>query len=210
VAAAARPLHAEAISPLVRAATDSFKSTTTTLFWVGEQSDAENDFIPNDASYWDTTWQNSFGGVDDPEHRDGHWPAGFRPRENPFYVALPYGEFVEESDLKIDARLVPWYRPGLSPLLKNRWVEIRLGDRFCYAQWEDVGPCEEDDFHYVFGMGLLPRNKFDAKAGLDLSPAVWFHLGMTDNAITAWRFVEASDVLPGPWTEIVTISDNNR
>ncbi|HMC73704.1 MAG TPA: hypothetical protein VKG87_05335, partial [Terriglobales bacterium] len=45
---------------------------------------ADNDFIPNDVSYWDNQWQLSFGGVDDPEHRNGYWPAEFKPNENPF------------------------------------------------------------------------------------------------------------------------------
>jgi hypothetical protein len=66
-----------------------FKRTMTTLFWVGEPSNADNDFIPNDVSYWDQDWQASYGGVDDPERRNGFWPAGFDPKENPFYVALP-------------------------------------------------------------------------------------------------------------------------
>ena len=89
----------------------------TTVFWVGEPSDADNAFIPNDVSYWDKEWQLSFGGVDDPEHRNGHWPAGFRPKENPFYVALPFGEFESTRgyDLKPDAQDVPWYNRGLSP-----------------------------------------------------------------------------------------------
>jgi hypothetical protein len=62
----------------------------------------------------------------------------------------------------------------------------------------------------VFGSAKLPQNTFDAKAGLDVSPAVWQYLRMDDNAETAWRFVEAGDVPPGPWTEIVTTSGNNR
>jgi len=56
----------------------------------------------------------------------------------------------------------------------------------------------------------VPLNTFDAEAGLDLSPAVWHHLGMTDNALTEWRFVDQSEVPEGPWTEIVTRSGNNR
>jgi hypothetical protein len=76
-----------------RSVTFEFKAAMTTLFWVGEPSDAENNFIPNHESYWDHDWQASYGGVDDPEHRNNYWPAGFRPKENPFYVALPYGEF---------------------------------------------------------------------------------------------------------------------
>ena len=72
---------------------DKYKSAMTTLFWVGEPSDADNAFISNDVSYWDKDWQSHFGGVDDPYRRNGFWPTDFKPRENPFYVALPYGEF---------------------------------------------------------------------------------------------------------------------
>jgi hypothetical protein len=196
---------------LLRAESNPFKVTMTTLFWVGEPSNEENAFIPNDQSYWDKDWQENYGGVDDPEQRDRHWPAGFTPRQNPFYVALPYGEFTEQGDaLKNNARHVPWYRSDLDPLLKNHWVEIRRNGRSCFAQWQDVGPCGEDDFDFVFGSASEPRNTFDAKAGLDVSPAVWHHLGMRDNDLSAWRFVEAADVPWGPWTEIVTTLGNNR
>ncbi len=195
---------------VLRSEPNPFKVTMTTLFWVGEPSNEENDFIPNDQSYWDKDWQENYGG-DDPERRNRHWPAGFTPKQNPFYVALPYGEFTEHGDaLKHNARHVPWYRSGLDPLLKNRWVEIRRNDRSCFAQWQDVGPCGEDDFDFVFGTAGKPRNTFDAKAGLDVSPAVWHHLGMTDNGLSAWRFVEEADVPAGPWTEIVTTLGNNR
>jgi hypothetical protein len=196
--------------PRLPAMRDGFKPTMTTLFWVGEASGAENAFIPNDASYWDKDWQVAFGGVDDPNRRDGFWPAGFKPKENPFYVALPFGEFADGGELKPDALRVPWYAPGRTPLLKNRWVEIRREDRVCFAQWQDVGPCGEDDFGFVFGRQASPRNSFDAKAGLDVSPAVWTVLGMNDNALTGWRFVDQSAVPQGPWTEIVTKSGNNR
>ena len=195
---------------VARSAITGFKEAITTLFWVGEPANSENDFIPNSMSYWDKDWQTHYGGLDDPERRSGHWPAGFRPKENPFYVALPYGEFTEASSLKRRVRKIPWYSPGLSPLLKNRWVEIQLEGRSCFAQWQDVGPCGEDDFEFVFGNAPQPKNAFDAKAGLDVSPAAWDVLGMQDNAWTAWRFVDARDVPDGPWTEIVTTSGNNR
>ena len=196
----------------LRNGADGFKSTVTTLFWVGEPSDADNAFIPNDVSYWDQDWQASYGGVDDPDRRNGYWPADFTPRENPFYVALPYGEFeaLRGNELKPDAQDIPWYHRGLSPLLKNHWVAIMFGDRSCYAQWQDVGPFNVDDFAFVFGDETNPRNTFDTKAGLDISPAVWHYLGMVDNEFTAWRFVDAADVPRGPWTEIVTSSGNNR
>jgi hypothetical protein len=187
-----------------------FKQTMTTLFWVGEPADSENAFIPNDQSYWDEDWQSHYGGMDDPERRDGHWPANFRPKENPFYVALPYGEFTEAGELKPEAQGIPWFYRGLSPLLKNHWIEVLLNGRSCFAQWQDVGPCGEDDFDFVFGNAVEPLNTFDAKAGLDVSPAVWRYLGMNGNCITAWRFIDVRDVPSGPWTEIVTVSGNNR
>jgi hypothetical protein len=192
------------------ATASDFKTTMTTMFWVGEAADAENAFIPNHESYWDKDWLANFGGVDNPWARNRHWPSGFTPKENPFYVALPYGEFRDDGMLKTKAYEVPWYQPGLIPLLKNRWVEIRHDGRVAFAQWQDVGPCGEDDFAYVFGPAGLPRNTFDAKAGLDVSPAVWHALGMRENAPTAWRFVDASVVPEGAWTEIVTVSGNNR
>ncbi len=192
------------------ATASDFKTTMTTMFWVGEAADAENAFIPNHESYWDKDWLANFGGVDDPWLRNGHWAAGFTPKENPFYVALPYGEFLDDGVLKTEAFEVPWFQPGLFPLLKNRWVEIRHKGRVCFAQWQDVGPCGEDDFAYVFGASRIPQNTFDAKAGLDVSPAVWHALGMTENRPTAWRFVDESEVPEGPWTEIVTVSGNNR
>ena len=195
---------------LVQSSTAGFKSTITTLFWVGEPSNSENANIPNHESYWDQDWKAHYGGTDDPEYRKGYWPAKFRPRENPFYVALPYGEFTDANELKRGAKNVPWYQPGLSPLLKNRWVEIRRNGKSCFAQWQDVGPCGEDDFNFVFGSAPRPQNTFDARAGLDVSPAVWLHLGMNENGRTEWRFIAAADVRPGPWTEIVTISGNNR
>jgi hypothetical protein len=201
-----RPSIARAITVPI----NDFKTTMTTMFWVGEPSNAENDYIPNHETYWDKDWLASFGGVDHPRHRDKDWPAGFTPKENPFYVALPYGEFGKGDRLKTEACDIPWYRPGLDPLLKNRWVEIRYNGRSCYAQWQDVGPSGEDDFAFVFGDADVPLNTFDAEAGLDVSPAVWHRLGMTDNALTEWRFVEESEVPDGPWTEIVTTSGNNR
>jgi hypothetical protein len=212
VATAGCVIGASLLTEAVLLRKDMFKSTMTTLFWVGEPSDADNAFIPNDVSYWDKDWQLHYGGVDNPQRRNGLWPADFRPKENPFYVALPYGEFAltRGYELRRDAQNIPWYRPGLSPLLKNHWVEIKFGNRTCYAQWQDVGPFEVDDFGYVFGAAPDPRNTFDLKAGLDVSPAIWHYLGMDDNEYTAWRFTDVADIPPGPWTEIVTISGNNR
>ncbi len=189
-----------------------FKSTMTTYFYAGEPADAANAFIRNDQSYWDEQWEAHFGGIDTPESRCGYYPCGFTPKENPFYFALPYAEFDANGDLKASAKTIPWFAStptanvdkGL--LLKNHWIEIKHGTHTCFAQWEDVGPNNEDDFAYVFGSSPTPTNTFGEKAGLDISPATLACLGMTDNDITSWRFVDASSVPAGPWKAIVTSS----
>lgn len=189
--------------------TFAFKSAMTTLFFAGEPADASNANIPNDVSYWDDAWQKNFGGADLPGNRCGYLPCAFHPLENPFYVALPYAEFDYLGRLKESAKRVPWYKDGVSPLLKNHWVKVVHDGHICFAQWEDVGPNGEDDFAYVFGSSIAPANTFDERAGLDVSPALWKCLGMTDNDITSWRFVDASEVPDGPWKETVTSSGIN-
>ncbi|MEK9177082.1 MAG: hypothetical protein AAB923_02180 [Patescibacteria group bacterium] len=181
------------------------RTAMTTFFWVGEAAGAENAGIPNHESFWDDEWQGHFGGVDDPTLRCGYAPCGFQPKENPFYVALPYGEY-EDGALKENAKNVPWYAEVApeEPLLKNRWVEVRYSGRTCYGQWEDVGPNGEDDFAYVFGGIKTPANTFGERAGLDVSPALWACLSMTDNARTEWRFVPEGNVPEGPWKETTT------
>ena len=69
---------------LLRRRTDEFKSTMTTLFWVGEPSDADNAFIANDVSYWDKDWQLSYGGVDDPSTEMDYGPLISGLRKIPF------------------------------------------------------------------------------------------------------------------------------
>ena len=181
-----------------------FKMTMTTVFWVGEPSDADNDYISNIASYWDEHWMSHYGGLDDPRCRTSYRPCTFIPKENPFYVALPYGEY-DDRGLKASAKKVPWFGRDALPLLKNRWVAVRYGGKTCYGQWEDVGPNNEDDFAYVFGPAF-PSNTFGERAGLDISPALWNCLGLLDNATTSWAFVEPTEVPDGPWKDIVTIS----
>lgn len=175
----------------------------TSVFWVGEAAGPENDFIDNEDSAWDTRWMEHYGGVDDPDEREGYYPRGFVPMENPFYFALPYSDF-DESGRKGNSRIIPWFSdatPEGESNVKNRWIEIRYNDRTCFAQWEDAGPGEYDDVDYVFGQSQ-PRNTFGVHAGLDVSPAVRDCLGLEGNDYTDWRFVE--QVPEGPWREIVT------
>jgi hypothetical protein len=180
---------------------------TATVFWVGEPASSDNGGIANHASAWDDEWLVHYGGVDDPDVRRGAG-LGFTPRENPFYVALPYNDFAEDGLRKPTASVrVPWAgsRPWAADesMVKNHWVEIRMGEAHVFAQWEDVGPYLEDDDAYVFGPAR-PANRVDSGAGIDLSPAVRDALGAGDVSTVDWRFVDRASVAAGPWTAVVT------
>ena len=183
-----------------------YKKAITTYFWVGEEATAENGFIYNGQSAWDGNWLEHYGGVDEPTVRCGFLPCGFLLKENPFYFALPYTDFDNQGKRKSSTVNVPWAneaKEGVS-LLKNRWIEIIYGKKTCYAQWEDVGPFETDDFDYVFGGNEVPKNNFGLKAGLDVSPAVRDCLGLRGSGETQWRFVPEAEVPTGPWRAIMT------
>lgn len=183
---------------------------TVTVFWVGEPSGPENNYIPNDVSAWDEKWQEHFGGVDDPNNRSGYYPAAFTPGENPFYFALPYNDFDGNGLRKKNAPVnIYWWNEKVwkdsESSCKNRWIKISRDSLTVYAQWEDVGPFETDDAPYVFG-NSLPANTFNAGAGLDVSPAVQTYLGLTGIDKISWQFVDERDVPDGPWKKIVTTS----
>lgn len=182
-------------------------TVNATVFWIGEKATPDNAHIPNDASMWDDAWQQHYGGVDDPRRRqkNGGWPAGFRPRENPYYCALPYSDFTSDGKRKANARRLPWYDSSRPPVptesvVKNRWVKVTYGSKAVYVQWEDAGPMYYDDFSYVFGT-KAPKYK---KAGIDLSPAAALYLRIDGHSKVTWRFIDASEVPDGPWKEIVT------
>jgi hypothetical protein len=183
------------------------QNITATEFWVGEPGDADNGYIQNRSSTWVEDWSTRFGGVDDPDNRNGYLPAGFTPKENPFYFALPYSDLDNHGNQKPSAKRIPWYNgaPKYSDsIVKNRWIEvISKNGKAGYAQWEDAGPFGEDDFNYVFG-SARPANQTNDRAGLDLSPASTDYLGLNGQEIVSWRFVDASQVPDGPWKQIVT------
>ena len=182
------------------------RAVTTTVFWVGEQASDDNSHIANVASAWDEQWQAHYGGVDSPDARHLYSPSGFTPKENPFYVALPYDDIDDSGQRRPTASLCPnTAKPKQYSWCKNSWIAIRHGNKVVYAQWEDVGPYQEDDTAYVFGT-KQPRNQIDTKAGLDVSPAVRDFLNLGDVSRTNWNFVPASSVPAGPWRQIVTIS----
>jgi len=182
------------------------QSVRATMFWVGEPPDEDNANITNVSSSWTENWVKAFGGIDSPENRCGYKPCGFEPKENAFYFALPYNDYTADGNLKAASELkrIPWFSgpaPEGMSLLKNRWIAVTLNGKTAYAQWEDVGPFNENDVEYVFG-----NTKPKARAGLDLSPAMNDYLGLGGEANVSWKFVEASDVPDGPWKTLVTTS----
>ncbi len=185
---------------------------TSTIFWVGEEGSSANGYIPNLASAWDSMWMLDYGGIDDPNNRNGYFPAKFTPFENSFYVALPFNDFDKDGKKKKDLSFIPWIdqypNSNNISVCKNRWVKIIKGDKVAYVQWEDVGPFGEDDKDYVFGRAL-PKNRINNNAGIDLSPAVRDYLGLKDIDKVSWQFVDDKDVPDGPWKKIVTTTNIN-
>lgn len=190
------------------------RGVTATVFWIGEPETADNDYITNVISAWDDRWMEHYGGYDDPVNRNGFFPAGFVPRENPFYLDLPYNDFTDNGRRKPNAsRVVYWAGERAwgerESMLKNRWVRLSKDGRTCYGQWEDAGPFLYDDARYVFGEER-PKNRQANSAGLDVSPALRDCLGFDglDNAENRvdWQFVDEPDVPDGPWKQIVTTS----
>jgi hypothetical protein len=172
-----------------------------TVFWVGEQA-VEGNPVPNTESAWDPNWVAHFGGEDNPTARTNFTPASFTPRQNPFYVALPYNDVDDHHTKSEAAQVIPWFndsfvRDGQS-VCKGRWVAIRHGKRTCYAQWEDVGPFQIDHWQYVFG-NERPRPNVNCDAGIDVSPAVRDYLGMSGMDVCDWKFVSVYEVPGGPW-----------
>jgi hypothetical protein len=183
---------------------------TTTVFWVGEQA-AINNPVANDKSAWDGGWLSSYGGYDNPNPgaRVNFVPLSFLPRQNPFYVALPYNDVDNHQTKPEAAQVIPWFsstfvRDGQS-VCKGHWVAIRHNNKVCYAQWEDVGPFATDHWQYVFG-NERPRPNRNRDAGLDVSPAVRDYLGLAGLDLCDWKFVDFRSVPAGPWARY---GDNN-
>ena len=182
----------------------------TTTFWIGERA-TKNNPVPNRTSAWDQEWARNYGGSDNPESRNrrNYIPVTFVPRQNPFYIALPYNDVIQGKTKPEAVAVIPWFKQAFKmsgqTVCKDRWIAIRKGDRVAYAQWEDCGPFRTDQWEYVFGNDR-PRANLNRGAGLDVSPAVRDYLGMNDTDATDWRFVDFEEVPPGPWTQY---GDNN-
>lgn len=186
------------------------KDITSTIFWIGELNVTLSGKLDNRKSAWDVHWQKKFGGIDNPKYRNGYFPKNFSPKQNPFYVALPYNDFDNYGRRKtLSYIVVPWaYQKSweqMESMCKNRWVMIIKNNKAAYAQWEDVGPFETNDYEYVFGKAQ-PKNNKNYCAGIDVSPAVRDYLGLKNLDSVDWRFVDDEDVSDGPWKQIITSS----
>jgi hypothetical protein len=177
----------------------------TTVFWVGEPVGGNN-FVHNCSSSWDAHWEQSYGGFDNPnpEARRRFIPAKFVPRQNPFYLALPYND-VTRGTTKPEARqVIPWFNEAFhgegQSVCRDRWVCVRSrAGRVAYAQWSDCGPFRTDHWQYVFGKEK-PKPNLNQGAGLDVSPALRDYLGLQSTDLTDWKFVDFKDVPSGPWS----------
>jgi hypothetical protein len=201
----------------------------STTFWVGEIFDPNASDGSQEISTYDSRWLESYGGCDGVSEDGGceteqrtadndYFPTRMEPRENPFYLDLPFDDINNEEAFAMRGGVVPWanQEPYASrvgdrrfSLMKNRWVELRNGDRVCFGQIQDAGPAVYDDARYVFGSkDERPANRAFNGAGLDVSPALNGCLGFRDingqSDDVHWRFVDEQDVPDGPWARIVT------
>jgi hypothetical protein len=200
-----------------------------TTFWVGEIFDPHSPDGSQVISTYDASWERHYGGCDgvltrgscQTERRvaaDGFFPTRMTPRENPFYLDLPFDDVNNPAAFSRRAQFIPWaddpgyaghaHDPAFS-YMKNRWVRLTRDGRTCYGQIEDAGPGVYDDYRYVFGTAdRRPASRLYNGAGLDVSPALTGCLGFTelngDDDRLTWQFVDKVDVPPGPWSKLVT------
>jgi hypothetical protein len=198
-----------------------------TTFWVGEIFDPNAADGSQMISTYDSRWYAHYGGCDgvktahgcETERRtaaNGYFPTKMKPRQNPFYLDLPFDDVNDAKAFSERGRVVPWahsvrYASSIKnpsrSLMKNRWVELTRGGRTCYGQIEDAGPGTYHDAAYVFG-NARPANKRYGGAGLDVSPALNGCLAFSeldgDTDRVNWRFVDTGSVPSGPWKKVVT------
>ncbi len=200
-----------------------------TTFWVGEIFDPDAPDGSQVISTYDGAWLENYGGCDgieiagecrtEPRTADNNYaPSSMIPKQNPFYLDLPYDDVNDKAGFALRRHVIPWadqmpYKDRVNDagvsLMKDRWVMIRKGDRVCYGQIEDAGPGQYADADYVFGTrDQRPLNKLFNGAGMDVSPALNGCLGFAEldgqNDLVDWRFVDEVSVPRGPWTEIIT------
>lgn len=153
---------------------------------------------------------------------NGYFPTELTPRENPFYLDLPFDDVNDPTAFGERCQVIPWsYEPRFAghctdrdfSYMKNHWVRIvGPNGRTCYGQIEDAGPSHDHLYHdalYVFGTtNARPIQGQFNDTGMDVSPALNGCLGFAalngDHDEISWQFVDPGQVPPGPWRRIVT------
>jgi hypothetical protein len=203
----------------------------STTFWVGEIFDPDAPDGSQEVSTYDASWMAHYGGCDGvvdegkgclTERRtaaNGYFPSRMTPKENPFYLDLPFDDVHDETAFRQRCAVIPWagerdYAAHCSDrsfsLMKNRWVRMTgPNGQSCYGQIEDAGPARYHDAAYVFGSNdVRPANTKYNGAGMDVSPALNGCLGFAeldgDTDQVDWQFVDEIDVPDGPWTRVIT------
>jgi hypothetical protein len=201
----------------------------STTFWVGEIFDPNAPDGSQVTSTYDYQWMTHYGGCDGVvmgtqcqtvvrTAANGFFPTKMTPKQNPFYLDLPFDDLHDEIAFQQRANVIPWANdPGYTgkasdttfSYMKNRWVKLMHNGNTCYGQIEDAGPGQYHDSNYVFGSNNdRPANTKYNGAGMDVSPALNGCLafselnGQTD--MVDWQFVDDIDVPSGPWKTIVT------
>ena len=225
------PSNAAQVAPSAARTYPVHTGIVATTFWVGELFDPTASDGSQMLSTYDGNWFASYGGCDgiitnnvcDTEARtaaNGFFPTAMTPKENPFYLDLPYDDLNDPTAFANRATDIPWANdPGYAghavdqsfSYMKNRWVRLTLGNKVCYGQIQDAGPGVYDDAAYVFGStDARPANTNFNGAGMDVSPALNGCLGFSElngeNDVVSWQFVEAGEVPSGPWLNIITTS----
>lgn len=211
---------------------------TSTTFWVGEIFDPNASDGSQMLSTYDEQWYAHYGGCDgvnngtgvkkcQTERRtatNGYYPLHMTPRENPYYLDLPFDDLNDRTGFRTRATVIPWAndsgyaghaRDSNFSYMKNRWVRLERNGHVCYGQIEDAGPGQYHDTTYVFGTtDARPVNRRYGAAGMDVSPALTGCLGFSElDGITkgvSWRFVDRVDVPDGPWAILETTSGVNN
>jgi hypothetical protein len=199
----------------------------STTFWVGEIFDPNASDGSQVISTYDANWYANYGGCDgaignggcQTQQRtaaNGYFPVSMTPKQNPFYLDLPFDDVNDSGAYGRRGQVIPWAaanpgairNPDVS-FMKNRWVELQKAGRTCFGQIEDAGPGEYNDAAYVFGTNdARPQNSRYGGAGLDVSPALNGCLGFAeldgDSDQVSWRFIDSGQVPSGPWTRLMT------
>ena len=201
-----RVLIPTANRPLSRSKYPWKNNIVTTVFWVGESA-GQNNPVHNHSSSWDLNWgrASAVSTIRIRGARRGYIPANFVPRQNPFYVALPYND-VTRGTTKPESRIcIPWFKDEFvkegQSVCRDRWIRIRnRNGKDCYAQWSDCGPFRTDHWQYVFG-DERPKPNLNKGAGLDVSPAVRDFLGLGRHRRHGLAIRGVQGRPRGPWSQ---------